>query len=132
MATMNRPLSPHIQIYRKQITSSLSILHRATGVFLAIGTFAFVYWLWSLASGPETYASTQALFGSMIGRIFLLGWVFSLAYHFSNGIRHLFWDVGKGFAIETVYASGKAVLAVSVLLTALVFIAAYAMRGGMV
>nr|VFJ89379.1 MAG: succinate dehydrogenase subunit C [Candidatus Kentron sp. H]VFJ91153.1 MAG: succinate dehydrogenase subunit C [Candidatus Kentron sp. H]VFJ97487.1 MAG: succinate dehydrogenase subunit C [Candidatus Kentron sp. H] len=130
MATMNRPLSPHVQIYRKQITSSLSILHRATGVFLAIGTFAFVYWLWSLAAGPEAYENTQAFFGSTIGRIVLLGWVFSLAYHLTNGIRHLFWDAGKGFEIGTVYASGKAVLVVSVLLTVLVFTAAYVMRGG--
>nr|VFJ91013.1 MAG: succinate dehydrogenase subunit C [Candidatus Kentron sp. LFY]VFJ92164.1 MAG: succinate dehydrogenase subunit C [Candidatus Kentron sp. LFY]VFK21128.1 MAG: succinate dehydrogenase subunit C [Candidatus Kentron sp. LFY] len=132
MATMNRPLSPHIQIYRKQITSFLSILHRATGVFLSIGTFALVYWLWSLALGPETYADAQTAFGSVIGRVFLLGWVFSLAYHFSNGIRHLFWDAGRGFEIETVYASGKAVVVISVLLTVLVFITAYTMRGGMV
>ncbi|MBT8420851.1 MAG: succinate dehydrogenase, cytochrome b556 subunit [Gammaproteobacteria bacterium] len=132
MVTMNRPLSPHIQIYRKQITSSLSILHRATGVFLSLGAFAFVYWLWALATGPEAYASAQAFFSSIIGRVLLLGWVFSLAYHFSNGIRHLFWDSGKGFQIETVYASGKAVLAISVLLTILVFGVAYAMRGGVV
>jgi succinate dehydrogenase / fumarate reductase cytochrome b subunit len=130
MATMNRPLSPHIQIYRKQLTSGLSILHRATGVFLAIGTLAFVYCLWSLSAGPEAYTSAQALFGSVIGRLLLLGWVFSLAYHLSNGIRHLFWDAGKGFAIKAVYASGKAVLTLSILLTALVFVAAYAMRGG--
>nr|VFK50508.1 MAG: succinate dehydrogenase subunit C [Candidatus Kentron sp. TUN]VFK51749.1 MAG: succinate dehydrogenase subunit C [Candidatus Kentron sp. TUN]VFK56615.1 MAG: succinate dehydrogenase subunit C [Candidatus Kentron sp. TUN] len=132
MSTMTRPLSPHIQIYRKQITSSLSILHRATGVFLSIGTFAFVYWLWSLAAGPDSYGNTQAFFGSIIGRLILLAWVFSLAYHLSNGLRHLFWDAGKGFEIKTVYASGKAVLVVSVLLTVLVFIAAYVMRGGMV
>ncbi|VFM95746.1 MAG: succinate dehydrogenase subunit C [Candidatus Kentron sp. G] len=130
MATMNRPLSPHIQIYRKQLTSGLSILHRATGVFLAIGAFAFVFWLWSLAAGPEAYANTQALFGSIIGRLALMGWIFSLAYHLSNGIRHLFWDAGKGFEIEAVYASGKTVLVVSVLLTILVFVVAYAMRGG--
>nr|VFJ47856.1 MAG: succinate dehydrogenase subunit C [Candidatus Kentron sp. DK] len=131
MATMNRPLSPHIQIYRKQLTSGLSILHRATGVFLAIGTFALVYWLWSLAGGASAYASAQNVFGSAVGQILLLGWVFSLAYHLSNGVRHLFWDAGKGFAIETVYASGKAVVIVSVLLTVLVFFAAYTMRGGM-
>nr|VFJ50692.1 MAG: succinate dehydrogenase subunit C [Candidatus Kentron sp. FW] len=129
MATMNRPLSPHIQIYRKQITSSLSILHRATGVFLSIGTFALVYWLWSLAAGPDSYENTQIFFGSVIGQLILLAWVFSLAYHLSNGIRHLFWDAGKGFEIKTVYASGVTVLVTSGLLTLLVFIAAYVMQG---
>nr|VFK28124.1 MAG: succinate dehydrogenase subunit C [Candidatus Kentron sp. MB]VFK32941.1 MAG: succinate dehydrogenase subunit C [Candidatus Kentron sp. MB]VFK75815.1 MAG: succinate dehydrogenase subunit C [Candidatus Kentron sp. MB] len=132
MATINRPLSPHIQIYRKQITSSLSILHRATGVFLSIGTFALVYWLWSLAAGPDSYTTAQAFFGSMIGRLLLFAWVFSLAYHLSNGIRHLFWDAGKGFEIKTVYASGVIVLVVSGLLTLLVFVAGYVMRGGSV
>jgi len=130
MATMNRPLSPHIQIYRKQLTSTLSILHRATGVFLSIGTLALVYWLWSLSAGAEAYESTQALFSSIIGRTILLGWVFSLAYHLSNGIRHLFWDAGKGFEIRTVYKSGATVLLVSILLTLFVFTAAYVMRGG--
>jgi succinate dehydrogenase / fumarate reductase cytochrome b subunit len=132
MATMNRPMSPHIQIYRKQLTSSLSIFHRLTGVFLAVGTFALVYWLWSLAAGPEAYAGVQAFFGSIIGRLLLLGWVFSLAYHSSNGIRHLFWDAGKGFEIGTVYKSGTTVLIASILLTVLVFMTAYAARGGSV
>jgi len=132
MATINRPLSPHIQIYRKQLTSGMSILHRATGVFLTIGTFALVYWLWSLAAGPSTYSDTQGFFGGIFGRIILLGLVFSLSYHLTNGIRHLFWDGGKGFEIETIYASGKAVLVISVLLTVVVFITAYAMRGDLV
>nr|VFK12372.1 MAG: succinate dehydrogenase subunit C [Candidatus Kentron sp. LPFa] len=131
MATMNRPISPHIQIYRKQITSFLSILHRATGVFLSIGAFALAYWLWSLAAGSDSYENAQAFFGSNIGRLILLAWVFSLAYHLSNGIRHLFWDAGKGFEIKTVYASGVTVLVMSGLLTLLVFIAAYVMRGGL-
>lgn len=132
MATMNRPLSPHIQIYRKQITSFLSILHRATGVFLSIGTFALVYWLWSLAAGSDSYQNAQTLFGSIIGRLLLLAWVFSLAYHLGNGIRHLFWDAGKGFEIKTVYASGVTVLVTSGLLTLLVFVTAYLMRGNLI
>nr|VFK38160.1 MAG: succinate dehydrogenase subunit C [Candidatus Kentron sp. TC]VFK38833.1 MAG: succinate dehydrogenase / fumarate reductase cytochrome b subunit [Candidatus Kentron sp. TC] len=132
MATMNRPISPHIQIYRKQITSFLSILHRATGVFLSVGAVALAYWLWSLAGGPDSYGNAQGFFGSIIGRLILLAWVFSLAYHLSNGIRHLFWDAGKGFEIKTVYASGVTVLVMSGLLTLLVFVAAYVMRGGSV
>ena len=129
---MNRPTSPHIQIYKKQITSFLSILHRATGVFLSIGTLALVYWLWSLSAGPDAYESAQAFFGSIIGRLVLLAWVFSLSYHLSNGIRYLFWGLGKGFEIKTVYASGRIVLVSSGVLTLLVFIAAYIMRENLV
>ena len=130
MVTANRPLSPHLQIYKPQITSALSILHRATGVFLAIGTLLFVYWLLSLAAGPDAYGEAQAFFGSALGRFVLFPWIFALAYHTCNGIRHLFWDAGKGFEIESVHASGVAVVVASVVLTLAVFGAAYAMRGG--
>ena len=130
MVTSNRPLSPHLQVYKPQLTSFLSILHRATGVFLAIGTLLLVYWLLALAAGPEAYGDAQAFFGSVLGRLVLFPWVFALAYHLCNGIRHLFWDAGKGFEIESVYASGTIVVIASVLLTLIVFGAAYAMRGG--
>jgi len=130
MEKLERPLSPHLQIYRPQLTSVLSITHRGTGIALVAGTLVLVYWLISVASGPEAYASAQALLGSWIGRLVLLGFSFSLFFHLCNGIRHLFWDAGLGFELKTVYASGTAVLIVSVAMTVIAWSLAYLLRGG--
>jgi succinate dehydrogenase / fumarate reductase cytochrome b subunit len=130
MEIMQRPLSPHLQVYKPQLTSILSILHRATGVFLILGTLLFVYWLLALAAGPEAYAKAQGFFGSILGRVILFPWTFALFYHLCSGVRHLFWDAGLGFEIKSVYASGIAVVVVSLALTLVAFGAAYAMRGG--
>ncbi len=130
MEKSQRPLSPHLQIYRPQLTSVLSITHRATGIALVLGTLLLAYWLLAAASGAEAYSSAQQLLGSWPGRILLLGFSFSLFFHLCNGIRHLFWDVGLGFELKTAYASGKAVVAVSVAMTVLAWALAYAMRGG--
>jgi len=105
-----RPLSPHLQVYKPQLTSMLSILHRATGVFLAMATPVLVYWLWAIADGPETYHDLQRCFSHWFGQLMLLGWTFSLFYHLCNGIRHLFWDVGRGYEIDHLYTSGKIVM----------------------
>jgi succinate dehydrogenase / fumarate reductase cytochrome b subunit len=113
-----RPLSPHLQVYRPQLTSVLSITHRATGVALTVGTLLLVWWLVAAASGPEPFATAQAVIGSWIGRLLLLGWTFALFFHLANGIRHLFWDAGLGFELRTTYASGWAVVAASIVLTA--------------
>lgn len=130
MGNSDRPLSPHLQIYKPQLTATLSILHRATGIFLAIGTLLLVYWLTSLAGGAESYAQAQAFFGSVLGRLILFPFVFALFYHLCNGIRHLFWDMGVGFEISTVYASGKIVVVAAAALTLIAFGMAYAMQGG--
>ncbi len=130
MEKSQRPLSPHLQIYRPQLTSVLSITHRATGIALVLGTMLLAYWLLAAASGAEAYSSAQQLLGSWPGRILLLGFSFSLFFHLCNGIRHLFWDVGLGFDLKTAYASGRAVVAVSVAMTVLAWALAYAMRGG--
>ena len=130
MANENRPLSPHLQVYRPQLTSVLSILHRITGIGLAIGTLLLVWWLIAAAIGPTAFNTVQSFIGSTIGRILLLGWSFALFYHLSNGIRHLVWDAGKGFELTTAYASGRLVVAGSVVLTAISWIAAYAVLGG--
>lgn len=124
MAVTNRPLSPHLQVYKPQLTSVLSITHRATGVALALGLLLLVYWLLALAAGPESFAGARALLSSWIGRIVLFGFSFALFYHLCNGIRHLFWDAGLGFELKAVYASGWAVVAVSVALTALAWVIA--------
>ena len=126
----NRPISPHLQVYKPQLTSVLSILHRITGVALAVGTILLVYWLIAAASGPVAFASAEALIGSWIGRILLFGWTFTLYFHLSNGIRHLFWDAGFGFELKTVYASGWTVVALAAVLTLASFVAGFALAGG--
>jgi len=117
MSTQNRPLSPHLQVYRPQLTSMLSITHRATGIALAVGTLLLIWWLVAAASGPEAYATVQGFIGSIIGRLLLFGWTWALFYHLGNGIRHLFWDSGYGFELKTAYASGWLVLLASFVLT---------------
>ena len=92
-----RPTSPHVLIYRWQMGSSLSILHRMTGAALAAGLIALSFWLVSLAGGAGAYGSAMRLFASPLGLAFLCGWTFAFAYHLLNGIRHLFWDAGRGF-----------------------------------
>ncbi len=110
MAATNRPLSPHLQVYRPQITSVLSIMHRITGVALALGTVIFTYWLASAAYGPDAFARAQWLIGSWFGWLVLFGFTFALYYHLANGIRHLFWDMGKGFELTTLRRSGLFVI----------------------
>ena len=131
MATDNRPLSPHLQVYRPQLTSVLSILHRITGIALAIGTLILVWWLIAAAAGPTAFDIVQNFIGSLVGRLLLLGWSFALYYHLCNGIRHLFWDAGKGFELKTAYASGWLVVAAAALLTAISWVGGYVALGGL-
>jgi succinate dehydrogenase / fumarate reductase, cytochrome b subunit len=129
MASQNRPLSPHLQVYKPQLTSMLSILHRATGIALAVGTLLLVWWLVAAATGESAFADVQAFIGSWVGRLLLLGWSFALFYHMCNGLRHLFWDAGKGLEIETAYTTGKLVIAASIVLTAAAWVWGYASMG---
>lgn len=128
MAANQRPLSPHLQVYRPQITSVLSILHRITGLFLAFGSLFLVLWLVALASGPERYTAVLEALVSPFGLIMLAGWTFAVFYHLCNGIRHLFWDAGMGFELAQARTSGWAVVVVSTLLTVAVW--AGALVGG--
>jgi succinate dehydrogenase / fumarate reductase cytochrome b subunit len=128
MATQNRPLSPYL-VYRPQISSVLSFLHRITGVALAVGSLLLVYWIIAAAVGPEAFATAQALIGSIIGRILLLGWTFALFFHLANGIRHLFWDMGWGFEIRTMTVTGWIVVVASLLLTVIAWILGYWQMG---
>ena len=130
MAADNRPVSPHLGIYRWQITMTMSILHRATGVALAVGTLALVYWLVAAGMGPESYTEAQWFFGTWFGQFLLWGWTFSLFYHLCNGIRHLAWDAGWGFEIKTLYITGYTVWVVAAILTAVAIWLAYG-SGGM-
>jgi len=118
MNTSSRhPTSPHLQIYRLPLTALLSITHRATGVFLAIGAVLFIWVLATLSAGPESYANVQPILQSWFGQLVLFGITFSLYFHFCNGIRHLFWDVGMGFELETSDKTAKLAIVVSVILT---------------
>jgi len=119
VATIHRPLSPHLQVYRPQLTAILSITHRATGMFLVLGSLLLVYWLHALAGGAVRYADAQDFFASFWGHLLLLGWSYALFYHLCNGIRHLCWDIGIGYELDAVYKSGWTVVGASVVLTAL-------------
>ncbi|NWH09338.1 MAG: succinate dehydrogenase, cytochrome b556 subunit [Alphaproteobacteria bacterium] len=116
-----RPLSPHVQIWRWSITMASSILHRMTGVALAGGAVLVVWWLYAVAMGPEAYQFYQWASGSIPGMVVLAGFTWSLSYHLMNGIRHLFWDVGYGFAVKTAEMSGRAVFVLSFLATAAIW-----------
>lgn len=130
MATDNRPLSPHLQVYRPQFTSVLSILHRITGISLAVGTLLLVWWLIAAAAGPTEFDAVQNFIGSIVGRILLLAWSFALYYHLCNGIRHLVWNAGKGFELGTAYASGLLVVVSAAVLTVISWVGGYASLGG--
>jgi succinate dehydrogenase / fumarate reductase, cytochrome b subunit len=117
MAQDNRPLSPHLQVYRPQITSVLSIVHRLTGIGLGAGAVALVVWLAAAAAGPRWFELASNMAASLPGQAVLLGFTWALFYHLCNGIRHLFWDVGLGFELTTARLSGWAVIITSMLLT---------------
>ena len=122
MSIRPRPLSPHLQVYRWQVTSVLSILHRGTGLFLVLGTAMIAYWVIALALDQTIFSSYQTWLGSVVGKVLLAGWSFSLFYHWANGIRHLLWDVGWGYEIERVYMTGWIVVSISVILTGLLWL----------
>jgi succinate dehydrogenase / fumarate reductase cytochrome b subunit len=128
--TSSRPLSPHLQIYKPQLTSVLSITHRITGVGLSVGTLLLVAWIAAAAKGPDAFAIVSGFMRNPIGLLLLFGWSVALFYHLANGIRHLFWDAGYGFDIETAYRSGWIVVGATIGLTALTWIAGIAMMLG--
>lgn len=106
-----------------------SILHRATGIALAVGTVFLVWWLVAAAMGEQAYAQAQWFFGSWLGVIFLFGWCFSFFYHLCNGIRHLFWDAGYGYEIKAAHGASYVVIAAAVALTVIAFVAGLSVRG---
>lgn len=121
---MEHPLSPFMfpTWYRFQITSVLSIVHRLTGIALSIGTILLTWWLVAVAAGGDVFAATHAFIASPIGLLLLFGWSVAFFYHLCSGIRHLAWDAGYGFEIQSAYRSGYAVLAATVLLTVLAWL----------
>ena len=129
MDPADRPISPHLQIYRWQLTMVLSILHRAAGMALSLGAILLVWWLVAAASGPQAYDRVENFLGSWIGCLLLLGWTAALFYHLCNGIRHLAWDTGRGLDLGSTYASGWAVVAGTVVLTMIAWVAGIASWG---
>jgi succinate dehydrogenase / fumarate reductase cytochrome b subunit len=119
MTPSNRPLSPHLQVYRLPLVSLMSITHRISGVALSAGTILLVIWLGSAAYGPETYDNVSALMGSPLGLLVLFGFTAAFYYHLSNGVRHMLWDIGQGFELPQVARSNKIVIAAAFFLTLL-------------
>ena len=117
MRSADRPISPHLQIYRWQLTSVLSILHRAAGVWLSIGTIVLVWWLVAAASSPEAFDAVAEFLASWLGLVLLLGWSVALFYHLCNGIRHLVWDTGHALDLRSTYLGGWFVLGGTAALT---------------
>lgn len=122
---VDRPLSPHLQVYKLPLTANLSILHRITGVALCYGLAMVVWWLLAAATSAEAYQTFMDFSGSPLGLFMLFGWSVALFYHSCNGIRHLFWDMGYGFKIKQAFASGYVVLILAVLLTGFVWCTSY-------
>jgi succinate dehydrogenase / fumarate reductase, cytochrome b subunit len=118
MPARARPTSPHLWIYRWQLGNTLSIVHRMTGAFMSIGLIALAYWWVALSSGPAAFASAARILGSPLGLLVIFGLSFSFWYHLLNGVRHLFWDAGRGFEQPARHISGWAAVAGAVLLTA--------------
>lgn len=125
----SRPLSPHLQVYRPQITSILSITHRLTGVVLAFAALLLAYWLAAAAYGPEAFAHAQAFLESWFGRLVLFGFTFSLFYHMCNGIRHIGWDLLLGFELPTLRLTGVVVVISAAALTVITWLVAYGQVG---
>jgi len=123
MAKRERPLSPFMlgQYYKFQITSVMSLLHRVTGISLALGGISLVWWLMSIAIGGDAYAFASKQWASPFGKLFLFGFSLALVYHLLNGLRHLLWDAGWGFEINKAYISGITVFVVGFILTGLIW-----------
>lgn len=117
MNKAGRPLSPHILVYRWPITMTLSILHRVTGVALSVGLIVLTIWLVALSTGAAAYEQITAVLQSIGGRLLLVGFSFAFFFHLCNGVRHLFWDVGKGFEMRQVNASAWSVILATIVLT---------------
>jgi len=124
-----RPLSPHLQVYRWPVTMATSIIHRTTGLALVAGTLMVTWWLLATAMGPVQYDTFSRAARSLIGQLVLFGFVWSLAFHLFNGIRHLVWDLGFGFAVPTANRTGVLVIILSLLAATGAFAYAYAAKG---
>jgi succinate dehydrogenase cytochrome b subunit len=129
-AAAERPLSPHLQIYRRTLTMMMSIVHRISGFALYFGTLLIAWWLVAAASGPNTYSTFEWFIGSIIGQLVLLGYTWALMHHMLGGIRHLIWDTGRGFGAQEREWLAAATLIGSIALTVIVWVIGYLAMGG--
>ncbi len=125
-AKRQRPLSPHLQVYRLPLPALTSIAHRITGVGLTVGTLLLVWWLAAAAAGPEAYATASGFIASPIGLLLMFGWTAALWYHLLNGLRHLIWDGAKMLTLEQSYSSAKLVIGGAVVATVVTWVVAFA------
>ena len=124
-----RPLSPHLQIYRPMLTMMMSIVHRITGVALYFGTFLLVVWLIAAASSPEAFDKVNGLYGSWLGLLVLVGFSWALIHHTIGGVRHFVWDTGAGFGPQSRELLAKLTIGGSVVLTVLLWIVIWVVKG---
>jgi succinate dehydrogenase / fumarate reductase cytochrome b subunit len=124
----NRPLSPHLQIYKPIMTMVMSILHRITGGALYFGTILVAWWLVAAAAGPEYFATVSDIYGSILGRLVLFGFTWALVHHMLGGLRHFVWDMGYGFGREAREWMARATIIASVAVTILLWVVGYAVR----
>ncbi|KAF0284153.1 succinate dehydrogenase, cytochrome b556 subunit [Spiribacter roseus] len=124
MSTDNRPLSPHLQVYRLPFTALTSISHRISGVLLSGGALVLVYWVVAAAAGPQAYATASSILSSLPVQVLIFLWTFVLFYHLCNGIRHLVWDVGYGFDLKTAQRSGQIAIGAAATLTLIAWLIA--------
>jgi succinate dehydrogenase / fumarate reductase, cytochrome b subunit len=122
---VRRPLSPHLQVYKPQLSSVTSIFHRGTGIALGVGTLLLTAWLVCAATGDGAFSVIQSLFATWIGILVLIGFTVALFYHFCNGIRHLLWDAGRGFELPDMHRNGRLVFAATAVLTVVFWIIAF-------
>ncbi|OGA34572.1 MAG: succinate dehydrogenase, cytochrome b556 subunit [Betaproteobacteria bacterium RIFCSPLOWO2_12_FULL_62_13b] len=130
MTTNERPLSPHLQIYKVELPMLLSGLHRITGIALSVGSILLVAWISSAVHSAEAFASMNGFLGGYIGQFVLFGWTFSLIYHSVSGVRHLIWDTGRLLEVGQIHSSSKIVLAITIVLTLLAWILGGGFPGG--
>ena len=124
----NRPLSPHLQVFRPLITMVMSILHRITGGALYFGTLLVAWWLIAAARGPDYFALVDGFFGSFFGRLILFGYTWALIHHMLGGLRHFVWDMGAGFELSTANLMARATIIGSIALTILIWVVGYMIR----
>lgn len=126
-AKRQRPLSPHLQVYRLPLPALTSITHRITGIGLTVGTLLLVWWLVAAAAGPDAYATASGFIASPIGLVLMFGWTAALWYHLFNGIRHLIWDGARMLSLQQSYSSANLVIGASIGATIVTWVLAFAL-----
>jgi succinate dehydrogenase / fumarate reductase cytochrome b subunit len=129
--TVQRPLSPHLGIYRMQINMAMSIIHRITGAALYFGTILLAAWLISAATSADAFALVNSIFGHPLGKLVMFGYTWALIHHMFGGIRHLIWDTGRALDIKSADALGWLSIIGSISLTAVLWYIGLSMRGGL-